>query len=126
MKSTKVQKPITPFRLLFLIPLILFVATSFLGEFLRLYRLSEERSIYSSKSPIDQLVDDFNMERMFHKYGYDFRTRMDDEERSFTGTLEDNPLERSIPKFFFVLTILGYPLFACFQFLKEVFGRSKS
>ncbi|WP_367898577.1 hypothetical protein AB3N61_04480 [Leptospira sp. WS58.C1] len=125
MRAAKPQKAITPFRLLFLLPLILFIVTTILGEGLRLYRLAEERSMYSSKPVLDRLVEDFNMESMFHKYGYDFRNRMNQEERNVTGTIKDNPMERTIPKIFFVLTISSYPIYSFFKLLKDMSEQSK-
>ncbi|TGK00158.1 hypothetical protein EHQ53_04920 [Leptospira langatensis] len=125
MKSAKLQKPLTPFQILFLVPLALFILTSFIGEGLKLYRLSKERSAYSSLSDIDKLMEDLSMEEMFHKYGYDFRTKMTSDERRDSGMIGDFSLEQVIPKFFFSLTILLYPTFLLLRFIKEVLEKPK-
>ncbi|EQA45376.1 hypothetical protein LEP1GSC050_2363 [Leptospira broomii serovar Hurstbridge str. 5399] len=125
MKTAKLKTPLTPFQILFLIPLALFLLSVFIGEIVRLYRLHDERSSYSQLTEIDALFEELSMSRMFQKYGYDFRNKMGADERLSTGLEREYPIERKIPKFFFFILILLYPGYVVLRLIGDLISREE-
>ncbi|PJZ69588.1 hypothetical protein CH373_08735 [Leptospira perolatii] len=109
MKFLKLKKPLTPFQLLFLIPLSLLLFSFLIGETVRLYRVHSENSYASELPEIDRLFNLLSVEDMFRKYGYGFREKMGDDELRSTGLERVSIWEETIPRFFLFLTIVLYP-----------------
>ncbi|EQA36293.1 hypothetical protein LEP1GSC047_3165 [Leptospira inadai serovar Lyme str. 10] len=125
MKISKLKTPLTPFQILFLIPLALFLLSVFIGEIVRLYRLHDERLAFSQLTEIDELFEELSMSQMFQKYGYDFRDKMGADERLSTGLEREYWIERKIPKFLFFLLILLYPGYSILTRIGDLVSQEK-